>query len=207
MRIAALASCFILTVLNGRRDSVSATGLPEKDAKRSWGQIVADDKTLQFKVTLIPKNRKLDTPRFNNRLSSAWLKADNAKKPLKLVPQETTWDVFLPKEIEAADADVILKLIEPVSISSVKVVQGKDGKVGLPAQLARTHGKLPLFEPQPHKNTIGYRANKQDWAEWSPEIRAPNDLELEAFQGCGKGQAEAQLSLSCLPMAKSPARN
>lgn len=186
------AVCFALatlTVLSSLTAEASAAEISEKNSKRVWGTIVTDGRSLELRVSSIPKSRKLDIPRLNNRLDVAYLKSDTKKSPLTLHPLIETWEIQLPPDMEEADkADVIVEFKEPVSIGHEIAIQAKDGTIALPAHIARTHGKLLRYEPQPHKNTVGYWANAEDWAEWSLQVDLSGGFEVEVHQGCGKGQ-------------------
>jgi hypothetical protein len=43
------------------------------------------------------------------------------------------------------------------------------------------------FEPLPHKNTLGFWTNPDDYATFEFTITQPGKFDLVALQGCGKG--------------------
>lgn len=49
------------------------------------------------------------------------------------------------------------------------------------------HGKTVRYEPQPHKNTIGFWTKVEDWVSWDFEVKTPGEYTVEILQGCGKG--------------------
>jgi arylsulfatase A len=57
--------------------------------------------------------------------------------------------------------------------------------IRLHAKDARIHGKQLRYEPEPHKNVLGYWTEVTDWAEWEFEVPAGGVFEVEIQQGCG----------------------
>ena len=86
--------------------------------------------------------------------------------------------VCLAAFFAAADEPPAPKLIEPTS----------DGIITLAAKDAVTHGERLRYEPEPHKNTLGYWTRPEDWCEWRFTAARPGRYELWILQGCGKGQ-------------------
>lgn len=82
--------------------------------------------------------------------------------------------------------------------------QAADGTITLHARTAEVHGSQLRFEPLPHKNTLGFWVNADDWASWEFTLTKPGTFELEAWQGCGTGQGgsevEFQIQNQTLPM-------
>ena len=74
--------------------------------------------------------------------------------------------------------------------------QAADGSITLPARTAEVHGTQLRFEPLPHKNTLGFWTNVEDWASWEFTVTKPGEFELEAWQGCGKGQGGSEVEFS-----------
>jgi arylsulfatase A-like enzyme len=73
--------------------------------------------------------------------------------------------------------------------------QPKDGIITLPARTAEVHGTMLRFEPLPHKNTLGYWVNVDDWASWEFTVSAPGIFMVEVLQGCGKGQGGSEVNV------------
>ncbi len=59
------------------------------------------------------------------------------------------------------------------------------GQIRLPASQARTHGQVLRYEPEPHKNTLGYWTRVEDWASWDFSVPSAGRYEIEIQQGCG----------------------
>ena len=71
----------------------------------------------------------------------------------------------------------------------------EDGSVILHARDAAIHGSTLRYEPQPHKDTLGYWTRVEDWAQWQFELPAPGRFRVEALQGCGKGSGGAEVDV------------
>jgi hypothetical protein len=61
----------------------------------------------------------------------------------------------------------------------------QDGSILLHSRDAITHGSTIRYEPEPHKNTIGYWVKQEDWVSWNFEVPAPGKYTVEILQGCG----------------------
>jgi hypothetical protein len=192
---AALAVC-VFCISDATAEDKPITSFP---ADTTWGQIVAHKMALHLNVKKIPENRKVSFPRLNNRMKSLRLSGQTEKASnLKFKPELTTWEVTLPAGMPAdARPVVIFQTIEPIELATKPhvVKQSKDQSVTLPAHYVITHGKLLRYEPQPHKNTLGYWANAEDWAEWHVGITQPAEFEVEILQGCGKGQGGSTVEI------------
>lgn len=70
------------------------------------------------------------------------------------------------------------------------------GAVILHARDAKVHGSKLRYEDQPHKDTLGFWVDKNDWAEWSFEVPAAGKFEVEVLQGCGKGSGGAEIEIA-----------
>ena len=70
-----------------------------------------------------------------------------------------------------------------------------DGQISLPARDAVVHGTVLRYEPQPHKNTLGYWTRTNDWAAWSFTASKVGDYDVEILQACGKGSGGSRVAL------------
>ena len=68
--------------------------------------------------------------------------------------------------------------------------------IRLHAQDAHVHGHTLRFEPQPHKNVLGYWTNAEDWADWDFEVKKAGVYEVEVQQGCGTGSGGAEVAVA-----------
>jgi arylsulfatase A len=68
-----------------------------------------------------------------------------------------------------------------------------DGTVVLLATNAVTHGSTIRYEPQPHKNTIGYWTKADDWVSWEFKIHKAGKFDVTLTQACGKGSGGSEV--------------
>lgn len=71
--------------------------------------------------------------------------------------------------------------------------QRADGTIVLLATNAVVHGKTIRYEPQPHKNTIGYWTKVEDWVSWKFRVDQPGKFEVMLTQSCGKGSGGSEV--------------
>jgi hypothetical protein len=69
------------------------------------------------------------------------------------------------------------------------------GEVILPAHEATVTGTKLCYEPQPHKNTLGYWVNPADWASWEIELSEPGTFDVTVLQGCGTGHGGSDVDV------------
>jgi hypothetical protein len=70
------------------------------------------------------------------------------------------------------------------------------GGLTLPASAAQIHGVKLRYEPQPHKNTLGYWTNPSDSASWTFMANRPGPYELAILQACGQGNGGSRVEFS-----------
>lgn len=70
-----------------------------------------------------------------------------------------------------------------------------DGTVLLHSRSASVHGTVLRYEPMPFKDTLGWWARGEDWADWAFEISEGGSFEVELTQGCGRGSAGSRVEL------------
>ena len=73
------------------------------------------------------------------------------------------------------------------------VTPARDGSVLLHAREATVQGQHLRYEPQPHKDTLGFWTRVEDSAAWEFDLPAPGRFRVEALQGCGKGSGGAEV--------------
>ena len=140
---------------------------------------------------------KIDLPRLGNVVKSIrWIGEDKTTMQVKSEPTEWTIEV---SPLPASSAAVIVaELDAPVEFFNKTITARPDktsGVILLPAKYAATHGEKLRFEPQPHKNTVGYWANEKDFAEWAFLCSQAGEYEVDILQGCGKGHGGSQVRL------------
>lgn len=80
--------------------------------------------------------------------------------------------------------------------SPASITQAEDGTILLHARDVTIHGTNVRYEPQPHKNTIGFWTKQDDWVSWTFSVAKPGTFSVEILQGCGKGSGGAEVALS-----------
>jgi arylsulfatase A-like enzyme len=70
------------------------------------------------------------------------------------------------------------------------------GAVLLLARDAKIHGTKLRYEDAPHKDTLGFWVQKDDWVEWSFEVSRAGVFEVELLSACGKGSGGAEVTVS-----------
>lgn len=65
----------------------------------------------------------------------------------------------------------------------------------LAASSAVVHGETLRYEPEAHKNCLGYWTEVMDWAEWTFEVPVAGRFAVEVWQGCGKGQGGSEVAV------------
>ncbi|QDT43873.1 hypothetical protein Pan241w_39770 [Gimesia alba] len=165
--------------------------------KKSWGTISALPQGLKLKLSDSKPPKSVTIPRLNNRVKTIYLADDDTKKPLTLKPGIEEWEIQLPESVPAS-ATVIVEFNEaPYLPVKPKVIsENADQQVVLDAKDALVHGMLLRYEPQPHKNTVGYWANENDWCEWKLDLKTPGVFDVYLLQGCGRGQGGSEVQVS-----------
>lgn len=71
----------------------------------------------------------------------------------------------------------------------------KDGSIVLEARHATTWSEVMRYEPQAHKNCLGYWTQVEDFADWSLPSLPKGNYQITVHYGCGNGQGGSQLEL------------
>ncbi|MDH3719052.1 MAG: hypothetical protein OES79_13120 [Planctomycetota bacterium] len=188
-----------MLVANGvEQQGDAAAGQKLFPIQTAWGEIRRGNNQLELHIDQLPDDRTVSIPRLNNPIGAVYLKAEPQKRPLQLKPGTTDWQITLPKTSTAAISVVVVETKGPVYVPlRPRVVSpAHDGSITLHAHDAVTHGKLLRYEPQPHKNTIGYWARAEDWCQWHLRIEQPGQFDVHVLQGCGKGQGGSQVAIT-----------
>ena len=146
--------------------------------------------------TTIRLNGRISIPRYHARIGNTYIKGDPQKTPLKVIPEIEHWDIAIPANT-ATGAEIIMELLDPAvhgALPSVVAQQG-DSNINLNAHFAETYGEKLRFEPQPHKNTIGYWVNPADWCRWRVYVETPGTYDVTIHQGCGKGHGGSEVAI------------
>jgi hypothetical protein len=74
--------------------------------------------------------------------------------------------------------------------------QATNGSITLLAKDADVHGVMLRYEPLPHKNTLGFWVNPDDWAQWEFEVTRPGKFAVEITYGCGTGSGGSEVEFA-----------
>ena len=169
--------------------------LPEP-LKTPWGRIEWKPSAAILQVEAWPADGKIAMPRLNNPIGPVTVQGDPARKPVPFQPNVADWTVSRPKGEDAAA--IVVETVgkpRPAGKEPPIVEAGKDGTVTLAAHEAACHGRMLRYEPQPHKNTIGYWVDENDRVEWRFRAK-PGAYKVLLLQGCGKGQGGSSIQIS-----------
>jgi hypothetical protein len=158
--------------------------------KTPWGKIEWKSDSALLYVDAWPAEGKVAMPRLNNPIGTVYLMNDPAKASLVFQPNLDEWTISRPKSSAGGPDLVVVEVKGKPRPAGAPVIceASEDGKLLLPAHDAVAHGKLLRYEPQPHKNTVGYWADESDWVEWRYRVPKPGSFSIQILQGCGKGQ-------------------
>ena len=163
-------------------------GLELRQDKSQLYFVFPDGKPLPARITL---------PRLANVVKRVrWIAEDNPTMQVKSEPGE--WTIDVSPRPDNTSAVIVVELDAPIELFNKTVIvkpEKDSGIVLLPAKYAATHGSKLRFEPQPHKNTVGYWSDEHDTAEWTFQSTAAGEYEIDILQGCGTGHGGSGVTL------------
>lgn len=159
-----------------------------------WGMYevrLAYEATVETSATITLGDNKFgDTlPPGTNRIENLGARylAGQGKQSIEVFTDARVKYILLQPTFENAD--------EGEEGAKGTVLQGEDGHVLLDASDALTHAVKMRYEPKSVKRCLGYWVQKDDWAEWSFELKDAGTFVIEFTQGCGKGSGGSQVHL------------
>jgi len=156
----------------------------------------------QVRLDLTPEGlagKELTIPRLFTSLRSAGFKGLPATK-VEVVPEPTLWRVRWQKAPAEGSAIVLDCDWPPLLAEELKPIEAAgDGSLFLHGCWAKTCGEKLRYEPQPHKNTVGFWTKADDEALWSFTVARPGRYAVAILQGCGKGQGGSDAILTIGP--------
>lgn len=109
------------------------------------------------------------------------LSAENPQKVEELAKKLAEWRIQTGAKMPTTNPDFVP---DP---------QSKNGVIQLPARTADVTGIQLRYEPQPHKNTLGFWVNETDTAHWDFQVNTPGRFEVIGLIGCGPGQGGSEV--------------
>jgi acetyl esterase/lipase len=165
-------------------------------SKTPWGEIAQTSAGLELAVDEPPEDGLLAIPRLNNPISKVYVQQESATEALVLSPGPAQWSVALPKNLLRPGIVKLETVGRPYVPAIPRITTAAaDGAVTLAAHDVVTHGELLRYEPQPHKNTVGYWAREEDWCEWHFYSEQPGRYDVHVLQGCGAGQGGSTVAV------------
>lgn len=159
-------------------------------------QLFASGNLLYLEVKTAAEDSSLKIPRLANVVQSIrWQSAPEPK--ISLQPEPDHWIIRHGKPpVESGDVLVMTFDAPPALFEGSSVIHAADdGLIFLPAKLATTSGENLRYEPQPHKNTVGYWSNVNATAEWKLTTSKKGSYEIDILQGCGSGHGGSTVDL------------
>ena len=101
----------------------------------------------------------------------------------------------LAKKLEPWRALMNGVLANPKKMVEPKVAPGV-GAVILHARDAKVTGTKLRYEDQPHKDTLGFWVQKDDWVQWTFDVPNTCKFDVEILQACGKGSAGSEIEVA-----------
>ncbi|HUG67395.1 MAG TPA: alkaline phosphatase D family protein [Pirellulaceae bacterium] len=217
------AGNFTVKVSDGSQEGTKTlTGLsidPEADHKTvhvqllaAWPEFPFDGGTasrtndaIYLNLAQWPASHQVAFPRLNNPIKKVYL-LGQPDQELPLKPEPSNWLVTLPKASpEGALAIVVVETIGQPHWPQVpeRITADESGIFVLPAHKAVTHGEMLRYEPQPHKNTVGYWTKPADWAQWHLDVKRAGKYTLHILQGCGTGQGGSEVGIHLRQVTKT----
>lgn len=132
----------------------------------------------------------LKVPRFCAAIRSTVLVMGQQTLPLDVAPEIDHWILSLKNPPADLSGIVVLEFDSaPLLIDELSPInQLGDGSLWLAAHFAKTSGEKLRYEPQPHKNTVGYWTVPTDSVQWNLRVEKAGKFNLAVLQGCGGGQ-------------------
>ncbi len=145
--------------------------------------------------------KSIDVPMLGVPVGRIYTKGQDpeAKSDWKLQPEIDRWIITPPAGALPAtgEARIVIETIDRTLVGDVPSVAMPDAEriVNLPAHRATVVGKKLRYEPQPHKNTVGYWTEVDDRASWKLFLPA-GTYDVEVHQGCGKGHGGSEVDIA-----------
>jgi hypothetical protein len=191
----AVSLSFIMVVLASAKSAIAADLV--FPTQFDWGQVSKTTTSVELRVESRPADGVIRIPRFNSPYKRITLQGDTTSTLLDFRPEVAEWLITLPKTTAVPATIVIETVGTPQLLAQPFVAEAnREGSFILPAHHAVVHGKLLRYEPQPHKNTVGYWADEKDWCEWKVDVDKSGSYDVYILQGCGKGHGGSEVRVS-----------
>jgi hypothetical protein len=188
--------------LERHRDCTPA-GQPAPIADQPWGlsalRPAADGKpaTVLLYVFDWHASGKLVVYGVTGGVRKAYLCNDPNHSALPLARLNKSLVISIPKQApDPLCSVVVLETAEKLETVDMVIHPGDDATILLHARDGTVHGRTLRYEPEPHKNTLGYWTDPADWVSWQFEVATPGSYRVEILQGCGKGSGGSKVEIA-----------
>jgi hypothetical protein len=140
---------------------------------------------------------KLTVYGLTGGVARAYLLAEPAQTALPVTKIGHSLVYTVPKDPPDPLATiVVLDLNDKLATMALVTSPDDGGRITLHARDAIIHGRTVRYEPEPHKNTVGYWTDPRDWVHWQFEATKPGTYAADIVQGCGKGSGGSTVDFS-----------
>ena len=189
----ALSAIWCSTIVAAERGDSSPSGIPtdavEVDELGGDGVTVLRlDNTLWLTLdSAVVERRSADIPRLSAPIRSLRWKG-HPDHPLQFSPEPQFWRLSWHSAPAAIPVIEVRFDAPPVPATEAPMAApAGDGSVMLHAHQAETHGEKLRFEPQPHKNTVGYWTVPADHGRLAVEDRSARNIRGFGLAGMRPG--------------------
>ena len=202
LTLAALSCC--------NSSPVAAQGLPTDGERLAVGnpntQLMRDGNRLLVHIDSEPDDLSITIPRVYASLVGIHFLNEQPHQDLTLHPEPDEWLIRWKPSVKFRNHLVLeFDSFPRLADETEPIDQAGDGTLTLPACQASTSGEKLRFEPQPHKNTVGYWTVPTDVATWNLTVDRPGEFNVGILQGCGKGQGGSEAVLTANAVGGSSA--
>ena len=166
--------------------------------KLDWGRCTIKDQTLYLHVYNWPQDGKLRVPGLKNKIETAYLLSDPAKKPLPTTKEAL--DVIIEVGMKMPDASasvVVLKITGSPEVDN-QIRQNKNGLLELRAWEAKIDGKnanYVLGWGTREGDYIDNWSSRQDKIMWDFLIEKPGQFRVDLNYACTKPNAGSRFKV------------
>jgi hypothetical protein len=151
-------------------------------------------------------DQPITIPRMAASLRSMQWEGQEGDHGIALKPYPKVWEINWKQRPDGASRLRLEFDSPPLLLEEIKPKEASaDGSFYLPAHFAHTFGEKIRYEPQPHKNTVGFWTGKEDAAAWALKVEKPGRFSVAILQGCGKGQGGSEAVMLFLGSEDKPA--
>lgn len=127
----------------------------------------------------------------------AYLHADPKRADLPFVRLNRSLVITVPKRPPDPLATVVvLETDDKLESAPIVARPDDDGRITMHARDAIIHGRTLRYEPEPHKDTVGYWSDPKDWVSWDFDVTRPGTYDVEILQGCAKNSGGSKVDFA-----------